>query len=137
MKRRRTFTLVEILVMLAIIGLIAGLLLPNLHKKHQRALRKSASTEIRVIKHEVLTYHLDMKEFPASLNDLIKNPGSPPRPDGVVRVSMMANSRKTHGAAIINTSRRATTAAISTSSASAVTLRRALKAPMRISSGGT
>jgi type II secretory pathway pseudopilin PulG len=44
MKRRRTFTLVEILVMLAIIGLIAGLLLPNLHKKHQRALRNSAST---------------------------------------------------------------------------------------------
>jgi type II secretory pathway pseudopilin PulG len=44
MKRRRTLTLVEILVMLAIIGLIAGLLLPNLHKKHQRALRNSAST---------------------------------------------------------------------------------------------
>jgi general secretion pathway protein G len=88
--KRSMFTLVEILVVLAIIGLVAGLVLPNVIGHLQGANRKAAKAQIKIIDDSVITYYLDMKAYPSSLDDLVKNPGSsakwggPYMKDGVV-----------------------------------------------------
>ena len=74
--KRSMFTLVEILVVLAIIGLAAGLVLPNVIGHLQGANRKAAKAQIKIIDDSVITYYLDMKAYPSSLDDLVKNPGS-------------------------------------------------------------
>ena len=79
---RRFFTLVEMLVVVTIIALIAGLVLPNVMGGLEKSKRDAAKAQIKVLDDAVLTYYLDMKDHPGTLNDLVKNPGSSARWNG-------------------------------------------------------
>ena len=79
----RGFTLLEILVVLVIIGLLAGLVGPRLLSQLDRAKVTTAETQIRMLKGALETMRLDLGRFPTAeegLQLLI----SPPT-DGLMR----------------------------------------------------
>ncbi len=79
MKRRGGFTLIEILIVVAIIGLIASLVMPNLFKKFEQSKEQIAKAQIETLSSAVRSYMMDMDTCPKSLEDLIKNPGNNPK----------------------------------------------------------
>ena len=60
------FTLLEILVVLVIIGLLAGLVGPRLLSQLDRAKITTAETQIRMLKGALETMRLDLGRFPSS-----------------------------------------------------------------------
>ena len=60
------FTLLEILVVLVIIGLLAGLVGPRLLSQLDRAKVTTAETQIRMLKGALETMRLDLGRFPSS-----------------------------------------------------------------------
>lgn len=64
MKRRDGFTLIEILVVMGIIGLLAGLMLGGLGEAKAKARKTQAKTEIGQIVTAWKSYYADYKRFP-------------------------------------------------------------------------
>lgn len=71
------FTLVEVLLVIVIIGIIAGIALPNLAGKTEKAMLGKAKSEIANLSMAVDLYEVDNGAFPSSLDGLINNPGMP------------------------------------------------------------
>jgi general secretion pathway protein G len=69
------FTLVELLLVLVILALIAGLVLPGIIGKAESAKVKAASTQITRLGMSVETFYLDTGVTPDSLQDLVEEPG--------------------------------------------------------------
>ncbi len=66
MKRKRTgFTLLEMLVVLVIIGLLAGLVGPRLFGKVDESKVKTAQTQVKMLRGALETYRLDVGRFPS------------------------------------------------------------------------
>ena len=80
--RRSGFTLVEVLLVLVIIGIIAGIALPNLAGKSKKAMIAKAKAEISNLSGAVDIYEVDNGAYPSSLNDLISKPGNALNWDG-------------------------------------------------------
>jgi general secretion pathway protein G len=76
LRRRRRFSLIEILVVIAIIGMAMAMVVPNLIGAGEGAKWDLTQAEIQVIKGAVMKYYLDMNQYPSSLEDLINDPGS-------------------------------------------------------------
>lgn len=74
MKRKEGFTLIEITVTLAIIGLLATLAAMGVTKAHQSALRKQADTELNILSAAILQLAWDTGKWPNKA--LRTNPGS-------------------------------------------------------------
>ncbi len=66
MKRNSGFTLVELIIVIAIIGLLAGMLLPALHRARMRARRTKCKTEVKQIEMAWKSYLNDYRELPSS-----------------------------------------------------------------------
>ena len=79
----RGFTLLEILVVLVIIGLLAGLVGPRLLAQLDRAKVTTTETQIRMLKGALETMRLDLGRFP-SAEEGLKILVSPPT-DGLMR----------------------------------------------------
>ncbi|MBM3535198.1 MAG: type II secretion system protein GspG [Alphaproteobacteria bacterium] len=79
----RGFTLLEILVVLVIIGLLAGLVGPRLFSQLDRAKVTTAETQIRMLKGALETMRLDLGRFP-SAEEGLQILVSPPT-DGLAR----------------------------------------------------
>ncbi len=72
--RGRGFTLVELLLVLVILALIAGLVLPGIIGKAESAKIKAASSQISRISMSVESFYLDTGSAPSSLEDLVTEP---------------------------------------------------------------
>ena len=68
------FTLVELLLVLVILALIAGLVLPGIIGKAESAKAKAASSQISRISMSVESFYLDTGNAPSSLDELINEP---------------------------------------------------------------
>ena len=74
------FTLLEMLVVLVIIGLLAGLVGPRLFTKVDDSKVKTAEVQVKMLKSTLETLNLDMNRFPTEaegLAILYKRPGDP------------------------------------------------------------
>jgi len=68
------FTLVELLLVLVILALIAGLVLPGIIGKAESAKAKAASSQISRISMSVESFYLDTGNTPSSLDELVNEP---------------------------------------------------------------
>ena len=72
--RQRGFTLVELLLVLVILALIAGLVLPGIIGKAESAKVKAAASQISRIGMSVESFYLDTGVAPSSLEELVDEP---------------------------------------------------------------
>jgi len=71
---QRGFTLVELLLVLVILALIAGLVLPGIIGKAESAKAKAAASQISRISMSVESFYLDTGNTPSSLDELVNEP---------------------------------------------------------------
>lgn len=69
------FSLVEILVVLVLIGLMAGLVAPQLIKQLGGGQSKAAKAQISRLSMAVETFYLDTGSLPNNLSELVNAPG--------------------------------------------------------------
>ena len=67
------FTLIEILVVMAIIGMLAVMVAPNIFNQRTGAQRDAAIAQISSLQAALDTYRLDVGEYPESLDGLQEN----------------------------------------------------------------
>ncbi|GJM12056.1 MAG: type II secretion system protein GspG [Pseudohongiella sp.] len=73
LQRSGGFTLIEILVVMAIIAMLAVMVAPNLFNQQAGAMRDVALTEISTLEAALDIYRLDVGEYPDSLDGLVEN----------------------------------------------------------------
>ena len=74
--RRTSFTLIELMIVLVILGLLGAIVGPQFLGKVEKAERQSAKTQIDLLSSSVKDYYLDVNEYPPNLKALVKNPGN-------------------------------------------------------------
>ena len=70
---RRAFTIIEMLVVIAIIAILAGMLLPAISKAKINAQRKAAKTEMVNIISAIEAYHNEYSRYPTPTNYLTQD----------------------------------------------------------------
>ena len=73
-QRQRGFTLVELLLVLVILALIAGLVLPGIIGKAESAKSKAAASQISRISMSVESFYLATGRTPTALDELVNEP---------------------------------------------------------------
>lgn len=68
LKKKKAFTLIELLICLFIIGLMMLLIIPNIAKQREEAQKKSDDAIVKVIKNQQELYQLDknVKDKPSA-----------------------------------------------------------------------
>jgi general secretion pathway protein G len=75
-KSKQGFSLIELLVVLVILGLIAGLVVPNIMQRGEDAKARAAKTEIQRLSMAVDEFYLDTGRAPRELRELIERPAN-------------------------------------------------------------
>jgi general secretion pathway protein G len=75
-RRHHCFTLIEIMIVVAILGMLAALVAPNLIGSLDKAKVKATKSQLVSLKDAVQQYYFDMSEYPQSLENLLVNPGN-------------------------------------------------------------
>lgn len=75
-RRAGGFTLVELLVVLAILGLLAGLVGPQVMKFLGSSKTKTAALQIEDLAATLDLYRLEVGKYPESLDALVQDPGN-------------------------------------------------------------
>src|SRR5262249_1771843 len=70
----RGFTLIEMIVVVIILGLLAGLVAPKLFGRVGQSKQVAARTQIELLGAALDQYSLDVGTYPTSLDGLIRNP---------------------------------------------------------------
>lgn len=74
-RQRRGFTLTEVLLVLAILGVIAAMVVPNLMSQQQEALKRQTKVNITNFERIAQSYAVDHEgEWPRDINSML-NPG--------------------------------------------------------------
>jgi len=76
-RRRGGFTLIEVLLVVAILGILAGVVVANFAGKQKKALISATRASIDAIRTAVDMYEVDTGRYPPSLSALVDNDGSP------------------------------------------------------------
>jgi len=74
---RGGFTLIEVLLVVAILGILAGVVVVNFSGKGEAAARNATRASIGAVGVAVDMYEVDTGRFPAGLNALLENDGAP------------------------------------------------------------
>lgn len=72
-QRNVGFTLIEILVVMAIIGMLAVMVAPNVFRQQAGAQRDAAMSQISALEAALDAHRLDVGSYPDSLEGLIEN----------------------------------------------------------------
>jgi general secretion pathway protein G len=83
MRRQRAFTLIEILVVVAILGILAAIVVPRIMDRPDEAKRVAAKADIGAIVQALKLYRLDNGGYPATdqgLGALVQKPTTNPVP---------------------------------------------------------
>jgi general secretion pathway protein G len=70
------FTMIELLVVLVILGLLAGLVGPQFFGKVDSAKVRTAETQVKMLKMALQTYRLDVGAYPNDLDELRQAPAA-------------------------------------------------------------
>ncbi|MBD1389804.1 type II secretion system major pseudopilin GspG [Neiella sp. HB171785] len=73
-RKQHGFTMIELLVVLVILGLLAGLVGPQFFGKVDSSKVRTAETQVKMLKMALQTYRLDVGSYPKSLDALRKAP---------------------------------------------------------------
>jgi general secretion pathway protein G len=72
-QRAAGFTLIEILMVMAIIGMLAVMVAPNVFRQQAGAQRDAAMSQISALEAALDAYRLDVGSYPDSLEGLVEN----------------------------------------------------------------
>lgn len=76
-RKREGFTLIEMVVVIAILGLLMAAAVPAYFQIQAWAERNSAKRNIQTFKAAITTYKLTVGSFPDKLEDLLEKPSDP------------------------------------------------------------
>lgn len=71
-KRSRAFTLIELIVVLAIIALLVSIVAPRYHRSVERAREASLKTSLNVMRDAIDKFAADRARYPDSLDEVVK-----------------------------------------------------------------
>lgn len=74
---RKGFTLIEILIAVAIVGLMLAVVGPAVYRRLAGATEDAAKSQINAFKNSIGMYYIDLKTYPNRLIELIKKPTDP------------------------------------------------------------
>ncbi len=73
--RRAGFTLMELLLVLMILVVLASMAVTTFSGTQEEALKNAAKGQVGIFKSAVNLYKFELKDYPSSLDDLVKRPG--------------------------------------------------------------
>jgi prepilin-type N-terminal cleavage/methylation domain-containing protein len=65
-QKDKGFTLIEVLIVVAIIGILASFLLPNIVQAHYKGRASRIASDLRIIRDTLLRYHMEKNSWPRS-----------------------------------------------------------------------
>lgn len=73
--RKHSFSLIEMIVVIAIMALVAGIAAANIYDHMRKARVKAAMIQIESLDESVVAFNMDTGKWPKSLNGLVANDG--------------------------------------------------------------
>ena len=107
LNQHQGFTLIELMIVVCIIGTLAGIAVPTLNNLLGIAQKTEIISELKMIENEILSYGLEMGAFPTTLAeiglDTLKDPWGNPYQYLPVQGAKKGKLRKDHFLVPVNT----------------------------------
>ena len=71
LSRRSGFTLIEVILVVVIIGILAGIAIPNITGKSDKAKVSQGKANVTTLDSAIDSYYLENSEYPSSLDELL------------------------------------------------------------------